>query len=425
MRLRAPLALLALAAAGLPAASLPAAPAPACGPVVFNGAGEPQLLLASDLPLERGAREQTAQMAKAIAYVLQRHGFEAGRFTLGYRSCDDAAGRGAPAAPATCAANAAAFAADPRLVGVIGPFDSACAAAEIPVLNRAPAGPLALVSPANTYTGLTRSAPGTAAGEPGLYYPTGKRNYVRLVAADDVQAAADAQLARRLGVHALYLLDDGSVYGTGMAANVRAAAPRAKVAVAGAASWQAPPGGLAALAAAVASAKADGAFLAGVDPAAAGRVIRVLRARLGPDFRILVPYGLTPVAALVRAAGAAAEGVTVSAAGLPNGSLRGAGRLFLAGLAARLGKEPDPYAVYAAQAAELLVHAIATTTGTRAAVTAALLRAEGRDGILGPFRITPSGDLARAPVAIYRIEGGRSLFSEVIVAAPPPAPARP
>ena len=43
----------------------------------------------SDLPLEGGKREQTAEMVKAIAYVLQQHGFRAGRWTVGYRSCDD------------------------------------------------------------------------------------------------------------------------------------------------------------------------------------------------------------------------------------------------------------------------------------------------------------------------------------------------
>ena len=53
-----------------------------------------------------------------------------------------------------------------------------------------------MVSPANTYTGLTTAGPGTAAGEPGKYYPTGKRNYARVVAQDEYQGAADAMLAQ-------------------------------------------------------------------------------------------------------------------------------------------------------------------------------------------------------------------------------------
>ncbi len=47
-----------------------------------------------------------------------------------------------------------------------------------------------MVSPANTYLGLTIT--GRAPGEPNKYYPTGKRNYARVVAADDYQGAADA-----------------------------------------------------------------------------------------------------------------------------------------------------------------------------------------------------------------------------------------
>jgi branched-chain amino acid transport system substrate-binding protein len=70
----------------------------------------------------------------------------------------------------------------------------------IPVLNRASNGPIAQVSPANTYVGLTHAGPGTAAGEPGKYYPTGHRNYARVVAADDFQGAADATLAKQLKI---------------------------------------------------------------------------------------------------------------------------------------------------------------------------------------------------------------------------------
>ena len=75
----------------------------------------------------------------------------------------------------------------------------------IPVLNRAPDGPVGMVSPANTYVGLTHAGPGTAPGEPDKYYPTGTRNYIRLVAADDYQGAsnAHARQAARLqeGLH--------------------------------------------------------------------------------------------------------------------------------------------------------------------------------------------------------------------------------
>ena len=58
--------------------------------------------------------------------------------------------------------------------GVIGTFNSGCAEIIVPILNRASNGPIAMVSPANTYVGLTHPGPGTVAGEPGKYYPTGQ-----------------------------------------------------------------------------------------------------------------------------------------------------------------------------------------------------------------------------------------------------------
>src|SRR6266487_1361922 len=49
------------------------------------------------------------------------------------------------------------------------------------ITNRAAGGPLEFVNTANTNVGLTHYAPWNDPGEPGIYYPTGKRNYVRVV----------------------------------------------------------------------------------------------------------------------------------------------------------------------------------------------------------------------------------------------------
>ena len=46
------------------------------------------------------------------------------------------------------------------VIGVIGTFNSGCAAIIIPVANQAPNGPLAMVSPANTYVCLTEGRAG-------------------------------------------------------------------------------------------------------------------------------------------------------------------------------------------------------------------------------------------------------------------------
>ncbi len=168
-----------------------ALPASSCSDIYYEGDGTPDYVIASDLPLEGSGRAQTVQMTEAIKFILKQHNFKAGDYKIGYQSCDDATAQEGAWASEKCSANANAYAQNKSLIGVIGTFNSGCAEIIIPVLNRAPDGPVGMISPANTYVGLTHTGPGTAAGEPEKYYPDGKRNYIRIVAADDFQGAAD------------------------------------------------------------------------------------------------------------------------------------------------------------------------------------------------------------------------------------------
>ena len=96
---------------------------------------------------------------------------------------------------------------------MIGTYNSACAQVEIPILNQAPGGPLAMISPANTAAGLTRPGlppPWGFRGEPEVFYPTGTRNFVRVLPPDDMHGPAHALLAKDLGLRSVYLLHDGS-----------------------------------------------------------------------------------------------------------------------------------------------------------------------------------------------------------------------
>jgi branched-chain amino acid transport system substrate-binding protein len=170
-----------------------ATPLPASSCSAIQGTGDK--LIASDLPLQGAGRSQTIEMTKAIAFIIGQAGWKAGNTTVAYQSCEDATAQAGKWDSGKCSTNASNYANDASVIGVIGTFNSGCAEIEIPIHNRAPNGPLAQISPANTYVGLTHGGPGTAAGEPNKYYPTGKRNYARVVAADDFQGAADATLA--------------------------------------------------------------------------------------------------------------------------------------------------------------------------------------------------------------------------------------
>ena len=68
------------------------------------------------------------------------------------------------------------------------------------------AGCCPIIGMSSTYLGLTRAGPGVVAGHPDALYPTGERSFVRVVPADDVQGAAGALYAQRLGVRRPYVL---------------------------------------------------------------------------------------------------------------------------------------------------------------------------------------------------------------------------
>ena len=139
-----------------PEAAPIAAPAPleTCSQVYARGT--PDVLIASDLPLQGTYAIDGRQGTRAVRLVLEERGFRAGRFSVGYVSCDGATPRD-DISPAKCRRSGRAYVAAKEVVAVIGPFFSSCAIHMMPVLNRAG---LAEIGPGNTYVGLTRSGPG-------------------------------------------------------------------------------------------------------------------------------------------------------------------------------------------------------------------------------------------------------------------------
>jgi branched-chain amino acid transport system substrate-binding protein len=387
-------------------------PASSCS-AIQNGSG--QILVASDLPLEGSGRTQTQQMTRAIKYILKQHGWKAGKYTLAYQSCDDATAQAGKWDSGKCSANANAYAQNSSVGAVIGTFNSGCAEIIVPVLNRAANGPIAMVSPANTYVGLTHPGPGTAAGEPGKYYPTGKRNYARVVAADDYQGAADAVLAKSLGVKKVFILNDKEAYGLGVATNFRNAAVKLGIKVVGFTAWDGKASSYEALAVKIKASGAQGVFLGGLICENGGKLIKDIRAGVPSSVKIMMPDGFTPVSATVQQAGTAAEGSTVSVAGLPNSALKGAGATFVKNFTKVDHQPPAPYSVYAAQAAEIVVAAIAQSNGTRADITKQLFKVHLKGSILGNVSFNSNGDVTSNPVTIYKVVGGKSTTYKVIV----------
>jgi branched-chain amino acid transport system substrate-binding protein len=222
----------ATALAGSSRHSITALPSSSCQSLQYKGSGSPQYIIGSDLPLQGANRALTTEMAKAVQFILGQQNWKAGKYSVGFQSCDDSTAATGGYDTAKCAANANAYAGDAAVLGIVGTFNSGCAKVELPINNRAG---VAMVSPSNTYPGLTvKLTPGTAPGEPNIYYPTGKRNYARVVWTDVSQGASDVVFAKdTLHLKDVYVLTDKSTYGAGIAGLFNADAAKHGLKIAG------------------------------------------------------------------------------------------------------------------------------------------------------------------------------------------------
>ena len=402
----------ATAAAGLAVPGVQPLPLSYCSPVAFSGSGSPDLLVVSDLPVYGRARQGTVADANAIRSVFEQHRFRAGKYTVGYQSCDDSNPQDVSGDLSKCAANAKMYADDPSVVAVIGTWSSACSEVEIPITNSAPGGPIVMVSPTNTLPGLTHGAPGTAPGQPRTYYPTGTRSFARLIVPDDAQGAAAALLAKELRARPMFLLDDRESYGIGVAAGFSRAAELLDVPVAGRASWDPNATAFSALVATVRRAHAAGVFLAGLECPHCDRLIEALRAALGPSGPIVVSDGFY-LPDLINSAGAAANGLYGTLDGLPASKLTAAGTAVAKRFGAGVPDSGGP--PYAAQAAEVILAAIAASNGSRASVTAHTLDLHVRAGLLGSFRFDANGDIDPGGVTIDRVVAGHVRLDRTVL----------
>jgi ABC-type branched-subunit amino acid transport system substrate-binding protein len=376
-----------------------------CGEVL-SGPGKPDVLIASDLPLQGEIGPGPRAMADAIESVLQRHDFRAGRFSVGYRSCDDSNPKWGNFDQRICASNANAYADARKLVAVIGTYNSACAEIEVPILNSAP-GPLAMISPANTSPGLTRRGferpPWGYRGQPGIYYPTGTRNFVRLPPLDGDQGPAYALLAQKLGLRSMYVLDGSELHRGILTRPFRYAARKLGIRVAGATEIEEEAKNYDGLAEQIARSGAQGVVL-GVDPAPARPIIRAIRARLGARFPIMASNYFVFVRDVLKYIGPAARGIYVATTDVTRGMLEltPAGKQFLDDFGEDGSGSPI---LESAQATELVLRAIARSDGTRESVLEKLKASRVKDGILGTFRFDRNGDLTQAKMPIIQITG--------------------
>ena len=379
------------------------------------GSGKYEIV--SDFPMQGASSHQTKQMVQAIELILKQHNYTINGMTLQYQACDDSTAQAGTWDSATCSANANAYAQDPSVIGVIGTFNSGCAELEIPVLNRAAGGSVAMVSPANTWPGLTQKT--KTPGEPDKYYPTGVRNYARVVAADNFQGPALALTAQKLGVKSVYILNDKQAYGLGVATYFRDAAQKLGIKVLGFSAYNTKTGtNYQAQMQQIGSLHPDAIMVGGLICENGGQLIKDKVSVLGPNtgkVKLLLPDGFTTQSTISEAGAANANGLYASVAGVPPNQLKGAGATFVSQFTSAYHPDAlDPYTPYAAAAAQVLLNAIQASNGTRADIAKHLFGVQVTNSVLGSFAIDQNGDTNQGSMTIDVAKGGKLVTYNVL-----------
>jgi branched-chain amino acid transport system substrate-binding protein len=382
-------------------------------------------LIASDLPLQGSSRTQTLQITAAFRQLLAERGWKAGDLNVAYQSCDDSTAQAGKWDPGKCSQNANSYAENQNMLALIGTFNSGCAQIIIPVLNQAPGGGMAMLSPANTYVCITEGGPGCADDEPTKYYPSGARNYARVVANDAYQGAAVAQFAQDQGTTKLFILNDKEAYGLGVATNVQNAAEFLGIEVVGFEAWDPKASNYEALMRKVGQSGADGLFLGGLIDENGAQVIRDKVKVLGPndgDVTLYMPDGFTTQQTIDESGVENTQDAFFSIAGVPTDEFESeAAQTFIADFQEGLGGQPvDPYAIYGAQAAQVVLDAIAASDGTRPSVIEQMFATECTGCFLGDFTFNENGDptLASGAVVGFTIYRGQEELETETVFSP-------
>lgn len=336
-----------------------------------SGGGGKTVVISTDLPLQGSSKDASDATNQAIELYLDQIGYKAGDYTIELKKYDDSTAAAGKWDQAQCTKNAQDHVANTNEVAVMGTYNSGCAQIIIPILNQDPTGPMLMVSQANTNPGLTKA---WEPGEPDKYYPTGKRNYARVVTTDDNQGRAAAQfMAKDLGVKKCFILNDNEVYGQGVARAFEKEAAVQNIQVLGNEAWDAKQPNYTALFQKIKGLGADCIYLGGIFDNNGGQLIKDKVAVMGDNtaVKLMGPDGFTGYPELNKLP--EGQGMYLSFPGLTNADLRaqgGAAAKLLDAYKAKYGSDPaSSYALYGVAAVQVMLDAIAKSDGTRKSVT--------------------------------------------------------
>jgi branched-chain amino acid transport system substrate-binding protein len=382
------------------------------GPLPAPAQGDSGVIkIVSSLPRTGSAKGQTDTIVNGIVMALEEASYKAGAFTIKYEDLDDATAAAGQWTAEKEAANADQAIKDSDVMIYIGTYNSGAAKVSMPKLNSAN---LLMVSPANSWPGLTKPGKGDP-GEPEKYRPSGKINYVRVVPADDIQGSVAADWAKKLGLMKVYIIDDREVYGKGIADLFRARAEEIGLKVLGQQGIDSQAQEFKALMTTVKAAGPDLVYFGGTTQTKAGQLVKDMLA-VGLNAKFMCPDGCFEDAFISSAGAENLENrALITFGGLPPEKLTGKGKQFVDNYMAKHKKMPEAYAAYGYESGKVALAAIQRAgKKDRESIRAAGLGIKNFDGALGKWSFDRNGDTTLRTMSGNTVKGGKFEFVTVL-----------
>jgi branched-chain amino acid transport system substrate-binding protein len=370
-------------------------------------AGGNEIHVYSSLPLGGTNTPQTTAMVEQIKSTID--GQKIGNYTIKYTSLDDSsAAKNGDWDGTVETSNANQAANDPAAMVYIGTYNSGAAKLSIPILN---AACLVMLSPANSYPGLTHAVQGvTAQGEPDTYYPGGYRNYARNINTDDHQGGASSEWALSLGFKKAYVIDDGQTYGQGIgrawALHFGQIGGTVVSSNGSSESYDPKATDFQALAQKIKSSGADVVFVGAITGNGTAKLWKDIKS-VNPQIQMFGPDGVNEKS-WYDGTGTAGNGTYLTFGGVDISQLQGSGATWAADYkTAHNGNQPPFYATYAKSAAQVVLAALqkaGTNANNRLAVLQAIMGTSALDTVIGSTSFDQNGDVKGGVISSYHVE---------------------
>ena len=380
-------------------------------PALASAQNEKSLKIISSLPLTGSSNAQASSIVNGIKMAITERGNKVGEYTIFYESWDDASPARGTWDPAVEASNADKAIQDKSIIAYIGPYNSGAAKISMPKLNQAG---LLIISPSATWPGLTKPGIGEP-NEPQVYRPTEKVNFFRVVPADDLQGDVAAKWSKDLGVSKIFIVNDGELYGKGIAGVYKKSAEKLGLTILGNERIDPKASNYRSLAIKIKQQGPDLVYFAGTTQSNAGQFAKDLRSA-GVNAKLMAPDGCYENAFIESAGKAALEGNTyITFGGVPAKELTGKGKDFYNNYVKTFHSEPEGYAAYGYESATVVLDAIArASTKDRTGVVQAVASTKDFAGVLGTWSFDPNGDTTLRTMTGNEVKDGVFVLSKVL-----------